>query len=254
MWDMTQWSVTCHTATRLIHRRHDSFICGKTWSSDLWHVTRLDSVICDMYDMSLRLDSVICDMSHERHDSVICDMSHDSFICGKTEWSVTCHTATWTRRIYDDASLIHRWGMTHSYVSHDVFTCGHDAFMVMPGLFICEAWLLRVWDMTLSCVCHNAFTCETWINHMCDMTYFTQTICVTWLMTQSLVGHDSFMCVTQLVIQMWVCDSSICMTHSYVSSWLIHMCGLTHMCDMPLVCDSFICETTSGVERAYSIC
>jgi len=62
--------------------------------------------------------------------------------------------------------------------------------------FICESWLIHMWDMTHSYVRHDSFIWEIRLFHMGDMTH-------------SYVRHDSFICETWL-IHMW--DK----THSYV--------------------------------------
>ena len=94
--------------------------------------------------------------------------------------------------------LIHMWDMTRSYVRHDSF--------------ICENWLIHMWDMTHSYVWHDSFICVTWLIHICDMTH-------------SFVWHDSF--IRDMTHSYAWHDSLLWdMTHSYVT-WLIHVCSYT---------------------------
>jgi len=69
---------------------------------------------------------------------------------------------------------------------------------------------------------------------------------------------DSFICVTHSYVWLiHMCDSFICVTHSYV--WLIHMCDsfiwVTHSYVWLIhMCDSFICVTHSYVWLIHMWC
>jgi len=117
--------------------------------------------------------------------------------------------------------LLHLWDMTHSYVRHDPF--------------ICETWLFHAWDLTHSYMGHDSFMCETdsiickrQILRLWNMTpSATRDTLICWNMTSSSVRHDSFVCETWLI---YPCD----MTHSYVrydifisGPWLVHLWDTT---------------------------
>jgi len=63
--------------------------------------------------------------------------------------------------------------MTHSYARHNSF--------------LCETWLILMWDMTHFCVRHDSFSCVAWLILMRDMTH-------------SYVRHDSFLYETWLIL------------------------------------------------------
>ena len=181
-----------------VYVRHDSFICVK------WLVH-----MCDMTNSCMRHVACIC----VTHDSFIC-VTHDSFIC----------------------------------VTHDSFICvTHDSFIcVTHDSFICVACLIHTCDMTLSYVWHDSFirvtwlittasvTCrmhmfDTWLIHMCDVTY--------------LYVLNSFICVTW---RMHMCDT-----------WLIHTCVLTHSY-VWYACHSYvwlvcICDMTDSVSDSQCV-
>ena len=82
------------------------------------------------------------------------------------------------------AWLIHRFGITHSYVDH--------------VLCVCVTWLIHIYDndMTHSCMSH------TWCIHTCDLAHW-------------YVWHDTLIRVTWLTHMCHIC--LICdRTHSYV--------------------------------------
>jgi len=134
--------------------------------------------------------------------------------------------------------------VTHWYVVHDSFVrvtwldrMGH------VGSFICETWLIRMWDMTHWYVAHDSFVRVTWLDRMGDVGSFT---CETWLirmwdMTHLYVRHDSF------IRETWLMHTGN-MAHSYVWRLLIHvyMCSCIHSEVMSLWHmrrDSFSCAT-----------
>ena len=131
----------------------------------------------------------------------------------------------------------------HSYMRHDSF--------------MCETWLVHIWDMTRSYMRHDSFIYETRLVHMRHLvrdnhwklrqTDQTQkillllvddsSVCETWLihvwdMTHSYVRHDSFICETCL-IHMWDMTYS-CMRHDSALnvSFRSESCCLIHMWDM----------------------
>ena len=86
---------------------------------------------------------------------------------------------------------------------------------VRHNSFMCETWLIHVWDMTYSCMTHDSFMCDTWLIHV-------------WHMTHSCVTQDSFMCDTWL-IHAYIAQPTLCVT------WLNRVCAVTcldRLCDV----------------------
>jgi len=120
-------------------------------------------------------------------------MWHDSFICLTWLFRIylTCliciFSMTYSCVTYSCicvAWLIHRFGITHSYVDH--------------VLCVCVTWLIHIYDndMTHSCMSH------TWCIHTCDLAHW-------------YVWHDTLIRVTWLTHMCHIC--LICdRTHSYV--------------------------------------
>ena len=57
------------------------------------------------------------------------------------------------------------WDMTHKVTTVMTHSCGrHDSF-------ICDTWLIHMWDMTHSYVTQDSFICDSWLIHMRRMTH-----------------------------------------------------------------------------------
>jgi len=148
--------------------------------------------------------------------------------------------------------LINMYAMTHSYVSHDSFTCVTGLIYICDmAHYTCVTRLIHMWDMTHAYVWHDSFVCVTWLKIMCDMTHqyvwqdsFMRVIKRIHVcdMNHSYVWHDSFICVTRLIhtcdktlSYVWH-DASMCLTwlihmcDDFLSNvtWLIHACALKH--------------------------
>jgi len=87
--------------------------------------------------------------------------------------------------------------------------------MLMRELNMCETWLFHVCDVTFSYECRDSFIRVTWLIHMCDMTH-------------SYVWHDSFMCVTWRIHMRDIIHSGMWHDAFIQVIWFIHMCDMTH--------------------------
>ena len=153
-------------------------------------------------------------------------------ICGT--WLICmCHVTH--PHVCQDSLMI--YDITHSYVGHDSF--------------ICVPWIIHMCDT--GNIDHNSFVCGTWLLYMCHMCDTGMChMCDTGTGWRRLIGclklqvHSAkepliigLFCgkrpmkikhpmilhnpVTLIItIHMWD------MTHSYVFTWLIHMCNMTH--------------------------
>ena len=207
---------------------HESFTCV-TWLIYTWDMThpsvRHDSSICEAYGVATisRLLKII------RLFCRIPSLLQGSF-------------AKETYNFKEPTNRSHP--IAHSYVRHDSF--------------VCETWLMHMWDMNHSYVRHDSSICETWLIHMWDMTHscdrHDSSILTLSLQRRSslmwLNSCDSFMCVMGPIGLLHMCDvthtqvrhdssiltnrlqrrqSYVCHDSFICETWLIHICAMTHM-------------------------
>ena len=141
--DMTRscvWHDSSMCVSWLIHR------CQTGWTK-MPCISKLTSA-----DLLLRLTSRCPHLSFVTH-SYVGDMTrsylyvyvrHDSF-----EYSCISNLQTTDLLLLSTSRCPHQSFVTLSYVGHDSF--------------ICETWLVHMWDMTCSYVRHDSFICETWL-------------------------------------------------------------------------------------------
>jgi len=177
---------------------HDSFIC-ETWLVHMWDMTHL----------------------HEWHESVM-SVIRLIHMCVATisrllkMTGVFCKKAL-EKRPYSAKETYHFKELTNR--SHPICVC-RDRGMhpweaqipVIHDSFICETWLIHMYDIDHFYACHDSFKCETWLIHTYDMdqiyVWYASFICMCWGQGMHTFGklkvlkHDSFICETWLV-HMW---------------------------------------------------
>jgi len=172
---------------------------------------------------------------HNSHDTLICGSTHsyvwlihmcDAFICDMTRHSIPvlhrCFRHIHTRH---DSRIVH---MTRSYVAVLIHMC--NSFIYVWFIRMCDAFTC---DMThhLIPVLHRCFwNIQMW--HVC------------------LIIHMTRSYVTGLI---HMCDSSICVIHSYVT--LIRMCD-AFTCDVTYHLIPVLCRRIFSRERRcrVSVC
>jgi len=134
--------------------------------------------------------------------------------------------------------------MTHSYVSHDSFTC------VTWLIYTCDMTHSSEWCAINACTWHCGAICSVWHDAF---------ICVTWLihvrdMIHSCAWHDSFMsgAVCSVCYDLFMCFRFSCdMTHSRVwhdwfirVTWLIQVSDARYLHVLGTVALSVVCDMT----------
>jgi len=246
---------------------HDLFICV-TWLihmcdmtySYVWHdlfisVTWLIYLCMTTHSSRVTILMRMCDMTHSCvwHDSFMC-MTWLIHVCDLCISSRHIHHV-WQYSQYSCTCEIwhaHMFGMTHSHVWHDLFTC------VTWLISMCDMTHSHVWHMTHSYVWYDSVIRVTWLIHVCDLTHSNvrpdSCIYATWLMhvcnsitrvtwlnhmcdvTQSHVWRDSIARVTWLNHTCDVTQSHVWRDSITFATWFVHTCDmrtwLIHMCDM----------------------
>ena len=150
---------------------------------------------------------------------------------------------------------VHMTSDTHMYTEFVSDGTWHGIQYCIDS-FICETWLIHMWDMTHSYVRHDSFICETWLIHMWwHMAWDTVPDAVAarswviWLihmcdMTHSFVWHDSFIRATWLIhtcdavwyVRTFLCIHRIYITTCHIYIIYIHSCRNMNLCrDLPII-------------------
>jgi len=168
MRDMTHshiWHDVFRRDTRLIHLhvKGNSTCATSLWNHKFQHPFMRDMTrwcaTCVTWVVETQLLCVtwLVDARHAWHDSWMRDMP-----------GMSCGNSTSMR------------DMTHSYIWHDLFTCGTRLMHIRVkgnatfNILLCVTRLMCAWNMTHSCVYLDSIMRVTWLIHMCDKTHTTR--------------------------------------------------------------------------------